>query len=557
MIHRKSIVFASCLTFLGLPLTSCGPAAAPAPTVRPAEAPAAVPAAKPAAPSPTPKAAPRQPRYGGILTTSMYADVPSLDVHQENTFLMNMVQSSYNNLVYYDPNDPEKIVGDLAQKWDVSADGLTYVFSLRKGVKFHDGRELTAEDVKFSLERLYNPPAGVRSPMKDTLRAIGSVAAPDRDTVRVTLKFQHAAFLDGLAGGQIVVFPKHVVEAKGHMKSDVVGTGPFKFKDYATGVAYEVVKNRDYFVPGRPYLDGVKYYVVKDDSTRLATFRTGQIKFMGPLVSTAGIKASQARIIEKEMPTAKVYRFNPLASRWFEMVTNKPPFNDVRLRRAVNLALDRQAAIKVLLDGEGEIGAQFAPSRWSIPGEELAKRPGYRQPKDADIAEAKKLLAEAGFPNGFKTRILARANYTEDIAVFSKDQLAKIGIELEIVVRESSVFLPLLDQLVFESVAQPIGLRTDDPDHMTRYYHSQGSTRWMGLEDKTVDDLFARQASAMDPAERKKILLELGERLFELAPNAPLFWSRGIMASWPEMEDFKPGISVYNNNKYAHVWLAK
>ncbi|MBI2906944.1 MAG: ABC transporter substrate-binding protein [Chloroflexi bacterium] len=552
---NRLLVSLSCLTVLGL-LVGCTPAAAPAPT---AKAPAAE---APKAPAPTPSPQPpaptaRQPRYGGVLTTSMYADIPSLDVHQENTFLMNAVQSAYNNVVQYDPNDPQKIIGDLAEKWDVSADGLTYTFLLRKGVKFHDGRELTAEDVRYSLDRLYNPGPGIRSPMRDNLRAISALEASSSETLKVTLKFQHAAFLDGLANGQIVVYPKHVVEAKGHMKNDVVGTGPFKFKDYASGVAFEVVKNQDYFVPGRPYLDGIKNYIVKDDAARLATFRTGQIKFMGPLISNSGIKPSQARVIEKEMPSAKIYRFNPLASRWFEMVTNKPPFNDVRLRRAMSLALDRQTAIKVLVEGEGQIGAHFTPSQWAIPKEELEKRPGYRQPKDADIAEAKRLMAEAGFANGLKTRILARAGNTEDVAVFSKEQLAKIGVDLEIIVRESSVFLALLTQHVFESVAQPIGLRTDDPDHMSRYFHSQGAMRFMALEDKAVDDLYAKQASILDVAERKKVLRELEERLFELAPSAVLFWTFGIMASWPEVEDFRPGISVYNNNKYAHVWLAK
>ncbi|MFH1487093.1 MAG: ABC transporter substrate-binding protein [Chloroflexota bacterium] len=584
--RRKNLfLVVSLLTVLGLLLVSCAPTVAPTPTPKPAapaakpaaptakpaapaptkapapaatKAPAAAPTPKPAAPAPSPKPAGDQPRYGGILTTAMYADMPSFDVHQENTFLTQCTaQPCYNNVIYYDPQDPEKIIGDLAEKWEVSSDGLTYTFHFRKGVKFHDGTPFTAEDAKLSLERLYDPPKGIRSPLQDFLRAIGKVEASDKDTLKVTLKFQYAPFLDAMALGQMVMYPKHVVEAKGHMKNDIVGTGPFKLKDYASGVYFEVVKNPDYFIKGRPYLDGIKMYLVKDDGTRLATFRTGQVKFLGPLVSSAGIKPSQARVIEKEMPQAKIYRFNALSSRWLDMVTNKPPFNDVRLRQAVSIAIDRQTAIKVLLDGEGEIGAQFSPSQWSIPKEELGKRPGYRQPKDADIAQAKKLLAEAGFPNGLKTRILARANYTEDVALYCKDQLSKIGIELELVVRESSVFLSLLNELVFETVSQPMGLRTADPDYLARFYHSKGATPWMGLNDKTIDDLFAKEASAMDPAERKKYLRQMEDRLLELAPNVILFWANGIMASWPEVRNFKPGISIYNNNKYADVWLAK
>lgn len=171
---RRDYVFLTtvCFTTLGLLLASCAPAA-PLPTAAPL---AETPASKPLAASPTPKPATEEPRYGGILNTTMNADMPSFDVHQEPGLLTQAtVQSCYSGLVQNKPSDPDKIIGDLAEKWDVSPDGTVYTFYLHKGVKFHDGSTLTADDVKLSLERIYDPPRGVVSPRKGTLSAIKQV----------------------------------------------------------------------------------------------------------------------------------------------------------------------------------------------------------------------------------------------------------------------------------------------------------------------------------------------------------------------------------------------
>ncbi|MFH1487170.1 MAG: ABC transporter substrate-binding protein, partial [Chloroflexota bacterium] len=270
-----------------------------------------------------------------------------------------------------------------------------------------------------------------------------------------------------------------------------------------------------------------------------------------------GLRPSQVRTIRKEMTHATVAQFAALSSRWLIILTTMPPFTDVRVRRAVSLAVDRQAAIKVLEEGEADIGTVFVPgSDWAMPEAELLKLPGFRQPKDADVAEAKKLLAEAGFPKGFKTKILARAKYTDDVAVLMKEQLAKVGIELELVVQESAVFLQQAYEQIYPMVAQPRGLKTSDPEQFSGYFVSGAPQNNMALANEDVDTLFAKQSRATDPAERKKIVRQLDEKLLELSPTVPLFWIRGNIAYWPEVKNYYRG-KVYSTNKFQDVWLAK
>ncbi|MFH1484805.1 MAG: ABC transporter substrate-binding protein [Chloroflexota bacterium] len=576
---RNPLLLVVCLTVLGLVLASCAPAAAPTPTPKPAPAPEkpapaatkpaaqpttpaaapkpAAPTPKPAAPSPTPKPSAEQPRSGGILDTTLNSDMPSFDVQQETGLLTHStVQSCYNGLLQFQPSEPDKVISDLAEKWEASSDGTVYTFHLHKGVKFHDGSTLTSEDAKFSLDRVYNPPKGIRSPRMGSVASIEKVEAPDENTVKITLKYPQSSIVSMLAVNQIAIYPKKVVEAKGDMKKTIVGSGPFMYKDYSLGTLFEVKKNPNYFIKGRPYLDGLRFYVIKDPSTMLAAFRTGKVKLMDPTLP-AGLRPAHARQIGEEMKQAVVVSYPSISARWLNMVVTKEPFTDVRVRRAVHLAVDRQAAVKVLLEGIGDIGTNFVPgSVWGLPEAERLKLPGFRQPKDADIAEAKKLLAEAGFPNGFKTKILARTKYTDDMAVLMKEQLAKIGVELEIDVQESAVFLDWIYKHTHAMVAQPIGVRLSDPDEFARYFQAGGGQSQTELDDAEVNKLFDEQRRAQDPAERLKIARRLEMRLLEVAASAPLYWAGSNIAHLPEVKDYYRG-APYCTNKYQDVWLAK
>ncbi|MBI2909580.1 MAG: ABC transporter substrate-binding protein [Chloroflexi bacterium] len=483
--------------------------------------------------------------------------MPSFDVHQETGIMVQTtVQSAYSGLLQFKPAEPEKILGDLAEKWEVSPDGTVYTFHLLKGVKFHDGSTLTSEDVRYSVQRIIDPPRNIISTRRSTLAAIKEVTAPDPDTVTITLKYAQGSFLPMLAVGMIVVYPKKVVEAKGDMKTDIVGTGPFMYKDYSLGSFFEAKRNPNYFVKGLPYLDGLRFYVIRDDSTRLAAFRSGRVNLVDP-TRADGLRPTQVQTIRKDMPEAVIVKYPALSSRWLDMVVTIPPFNDVRVRQAVSLAIDRQAAIKLLASGEADIGGVFVSgSDWATPEAELLKTPGYRQPKDADIAEAKRLLAEAGFPRGFKASILARASFSDDMAVLMKEQLARVGIQLELVVQDTTLFLTQLSKMAYPLVARPTALSLSDPDELSRYLVSTGGTNRLGFKNQEVDALFDKRSRAMDVSERRKIVRELEMKLIELAPVVVMFWQRGNVAHSPDLKNYFRG-SIYNSNKYQDVWLAK
>lgn len=549
----KPFLMANLVTILGLILAGCAPAAAP-PTDSAAKPTAASPA-KPTAPTAITKAAAEQPRFGGILTAVAWEDPPTYDVHQESNFVaQGMLQSFYSGLVQYDPSEPEKIIPDVAVNWESGSDGKTLTFNVRTGVSFHDGKELTPADVKLSLDRLRDPPKGVLSNRQPTLAPISDVEIFE-NKVKLTLKYPSASLLSMLAVGQIVIFPKHVLDAKGNMKHDIVGTGPYKLKQHNLGSTFEAVKNTRYFVPDRPYLDGITLFIIRDAGTRLAAFRTGRVKLYGG--AGPGPTVSQGEIINKEVKGASVIRFPGLTYRALLFNSKEPPWNDVRVRRAASLAIDRRAAVKSLTQGSGEIGGYFVPgTQWATAPEELVKLPGYRERKDTDIAEAKMLLAEAGFPNGFKTKLLASATLSRDLAVFLADQLAKLNITAEIEVVEHGVFATRMNRKQFILLAQPPGLRSAEPVEIGRYFVS-GCLSCGALEDKNIDDLFGKADQTLDTNERRKIAHELDRYLMEVVPSAIVYHGNESVAMAPEVRNYRPGLGWYNNNKYQDVWLAK
>ncbi|MDP2952308.1 MAG: ABC transporter substrate-binding protein, partial [Chloroflexota bacterium] len=359
-----------------------------------------------------------------------------------------------------------------------------------KGAKFHDGKPVTAADVKANFDRILSPPKGSTIPFAALYHALGKVETPDDYTVKMSLKYPQAAFLDMVALPYMVMFPKHILDAKGDMKKDMVGSGPFKFKEYVRGVSVEVVRNPDYFVSGRPYLDGIKTYVITDTAAMFSALRTGQVLMAG--VSQLEVGPAELEILKKEVPgIVTQVRAVPLLPSFVPNVKRKP-WDDVRVRRAVSLAADRQGALKVLAQGLGEMGSYNMPGLWGIPKEELLKLPGFRQAKDADLAEAKRLLAEAGYPKGFKVTIKPRqVKAMVDIAIYMKNELAKLGIEAAVEPVEAGAHKVLLLKGDFEATAFRDGSPGWDPDVIFGEYFVTGAGKNYGQwSDPKVDELF-------------------------------------------------------------------
>ncbi|MBI2908664.1 MAG: ABC transporter substrate-binding protein [Chloroflexi bacterium] len=548
----------------GLILAGCAPAAAPSAVPKPTTAPppaAATPAPKPAAspeakpiptsvgtPATTSKPAGAQPKAGGIMTISTRSEPPSFDMHTESSAIVQFpVGPAYSGLIQFDSLNPGKIVPDLAEKWTVSPDGLVYTFNLRKGVKWHDGNPFTTADVLLSLERLKK-----HATSGSGLVPVNTIEAPDDSTVKVTLRYSTSVFINFLAIAWSAMMPKHIIDRKGNMKNDIVGTGGFKLKQFSRGSFLELERNKDYYVPGLPYLDGLRTYFIADQATALAGLRTGQVHFIRTPLSDAA--AATVKETYKEASAGQVRN-----SQWraIYLPVDKAPWTDIRVRKAVYLAVDRQNSIKVTMGGQAELGSQIPEIIGGIPVGELLKRPGYRQPKDADVAEAKKLLAEAGFPSGFKTSTLYRKGTEyESAALFFRDQMAKIGIDVSIKTVDDATFYDIRDKRNYDTFThrRPVSV-LDADDILMREYRTGGNDNWSNISDPELDKLIDAQSKEQDPEKRQKLVREANEKIESLYISITLCWG-GYWRAWNnKVKDYKLPNAQYDDEKFTHVWL--
>jgi len=501
------------------------------------------------------------PRRGGVLLAVIGADPPSLDPHQESTFAnIELVAPLYSTLLQLDPYHYPKIIGDLATEWKLSPDGLTYTFKIHPGVKFHDGSPLTAADVKASYDKIISPPKGVRSVRRNAYAAVATVEAPDATTVVFHLKYPSASLLANLASPWNVIYPKKYLDQDpNYFKTHVVGSGPFKFKNYTRGSTFEGERNPDYFVKDRPYLDGYKFYISPETSVRAQAVRSGRA-----YIEFRDLPSAEVEAIRKQLGDKVAVQHTPMTGEWGIGINNtKKPFNDVRVRKALTLAIDRYTMAKVLapLTGLRYVGGLMRPgSDWGMPQADLEKLPGFGRDIEKSRAEARKLLAEAGYPNGLKV-VLKNRNVKlpyQDFAVFLIGEWRKIGIEVENRPLETAAwFSDGRDTGNFEMIVQPTVEFMDDPDQFLGRYTTGDTQNWGRFSDPQVDDLFSRQARAIDPVERKKLINQMETRVLENAYFMPgLWWSRNLV-HWTKVKNYIAPPNHYTNQKLQDVWLSE
>ncbi|MBI2907653.1 MAG: ABC transporter substrate-binding protein [Chloroflexi bacterium] len=561
---KKSFISGSSLAVLALLAAACAPAAAPTPAVKPTapaskvETPAAKPPAPPPAPSPTLKPTAQGPRYGGILTSWDSIEPEHLDIHQANSGgTLWPMGGVYNGLIQHNPLRPHNIIPELAESWEVSPDGKSWTFNLHEGMKWHDGKPFTAEDVKFSLDRMRDPPRGIVSPRRNLYKAVEKVEPLNARKVRLVLKHPSPSLLPALATGWAVMMPRHVIEARGDMKNEAVGTGPFKFVRYMAGTSLVVEKNKDYFVKGRPYLDGITWYLIKDPSVQFAALRTRRVLVSG--YGSSGLTPVQVEVAKREIPGVSVYEYGGGSGQTMVFNVTRPPFNDVRVRQAAVMALDQGEIIKAAVQGGARrTGPLGAPGEWTLPEQELYALPGIRKPSAGDIAEAKRLLAEAGFPSGLKTAFPFRsAARFGEVAQVVQDQVAKVGIDIGLQRIEAAAFPDFQRRRTWDMIQSSHRAGVNDPDEQLGYFVTGSPDNHSGYSDKMVDELYAKQSQTMNPAERKQIVNRLERWLMERVPIFRLFEWTMYVAHWPELKGYEGLETSMNNTRWAHVWLAQ
>jgi peptide/nickel transport system substrate-binding protein len=506
-------------------------------------------------------AATETPRRGGVLLAAIGADAPSLDPHQEQTFAtLQPVSPLYSTLLQIDPYSYPNVIGDLATEWNISPDGLTYTFKLRQGVRFHDGSPLTSADVKASYDKIVSPPQGVRSIRAPHYAAIASVETPNPSTVVFKLKYPSASLLANFASPWNVIFPKKYLDKDpNYFKNNAIGSGPFKFKAYTRGSTFEGERNPDYFIKDRPYLDGYKFYISPETSVRAAAIRSGRAWIEFRTFPDAEVEA-----IKKTLGDKVVVQDRP-ATGLFGIAVNHSmkQFQDVRVRKALTLAFDRYTGGRVLapLASLRDVGGLMRPgTEFAMSDAELQLFPGFGKDAEKNRAEAKKLLAEAGFPNGMKF-VLKNRNVRVpyiDFGVFVIQEWRKIGVEAEHRPLETaSWFADGRDKQNFEVIVNGLFGYNDDPDFFLERYTTGDTNNWGKFSDPRIDDLYARQARTLDPAERKKLIHDIQKLVFENAYHIPGLWWRRSVVHWAKVKNYIAPPNHYSNQKLQDVWLAE
>ncbi|MBZ0139682.1 MAG: ABC transporter substrate-binding protein, partial [Pseudorhodoplanes sp.] len=373
------------------------------------------------------------PKRGGILKFAVSAEPPNYDCHGATSFaFIHPVRPHYNTLLKFDEPSYPKVKGDLAQSWTVSPDGLTYTFKLKPNIKFHDGSAMTSADVKATYERIANPPTGVVSIRKAAYEDIAAIETPDPQTVVFKLKARNASMLTNFAS------PWDCIYSGAKLKDDpkfpeknVMGTGPFKFVEHAAGSHWVGERFADYFEKGKPYLDGYRAIFIRNTAARVNALQAGEVlaEFRGHS------PADQAKLVSAVGDKVNVHESPWICSLVVTFNTEKKPFDDARVRRALSLAIDRwqgaQALSKIAL--VRHVGGLLRPGfDLATSPADLVKLPGYGKDINKARAEAKKLLAEAGVKD-LKFKFLNRnvpMPYTP-VGVFVIDQWRQIGVIAE------------------------------------------------------------------------------------------------------------------------------
>ncbi|MBI5628102.1 MAG: ABC transporter substrate-binding protein, partial [Candidatus Rokubacteria bacterium] len=340
-------------------------------------------------------------------------------------------------------------------------------FFLRKGVKWHDGQPFTSKDVKFTFDMVRGAPDAQGklrlNPRKDWYANVEAVEAPDPHSVVFRLKRPQPSLLAMLASGYTPVYAAHVPPAS--YRTGCIGTGPFKLKEWRKGEFVEYVKNPDYFVKGRPYLDGLKYIIIVERGTRTAALQAGQLDVAMPGETTK----TAAEQLKKALPQLVVTPVATAVTDNIIMNAKKPPFDNPKVRRAVSYAIDRRALIQAVHQGAAVLGAAMAPRPygvWGLLDKDLAALPGYGKTEDMK-ARARTLLAEAGITpqNPLRVEMATRAiAIYVDMASFVINELKQVGIEASLKQIETAQWHAMATRGEYQIGANLTGLGVDDPD---------------------------------------------------------------------------------------------
>ena len=506
-------------------------------------------------------------KYGGTVRVSIISTPSSGSPHEESSIsTLQPFMPVFNNLVIFDQQDkvarPASIKPDLATEWSWSADNTVLTFKLREGVKWHDGKPFTSADVKCTWDMILEkrPSNWRKNTHKEWYGNLKEITVAGPYEVRFTLARPQPAILSFLASGWSPVYPCHVDGRVMRLKP--IGTGPFKVAEFKPNDVIRLVKNTDYWKPGRPYLDALEYRIMPSQSTRVLAFIAGQTDLTG---GTTTVNANALKDIRARVPKA-VCETNAGNVAATLLINHKaPPFDNLKVRRAISLALDRREFVKVT-QGDGRLGGFVMPPPygvWGLTPEQLEAVPGFGKDVEKNRAEARKLMREAGYgPNNkLKTTYMVRLSSETYLVGMSlvADQLRSIYIEGEIEQKDYTVLTAALIKGAYTMVFERPAASIDDPDNVFYEGYKCASVRnYTKYCNREVEAKIDEQSATLDPVKRKKLVQELDLKLQQDVARAVLYQGVSTACWQPYVKGYvRPTNGNYTHHRMEDVWIDK
>ena len=504
-------------------------------------------------------------KTGGTLKIVHRDSPPSASIHEEATnSTVIPFMAVYNNLVLYDQHVPQNslasIVPELAESWSWNDDKTNLVFKLRQGVKWHDGKPFTAKDVQCTWDMLQEKTEDRKlrkNPRQGWYHNLDKVTVNGDYEAVFHLKRPQPSMLALLASGYSPVYPCHVPTRD--MRLQPIGTGPFMVAEFEPNRNVRLVKNPNYWKKGRPFLDEIEYPIVTNRSTRLLGFIAGEFDMSFPYDVTIPL----LKDVQSQAPQAQCAVGPTNVSRNLIVNRDAAPFDNPKVRKAMAMAIDRQAFIDILSEGKGNMGGALLPQPegvWGMPTDMLRKIPGYGENLEQNREAARALMREAGY--GPENRLQVPVS-TRNIAVYRDpaviliDQLREIYIDGELDTVDTPVWHAKVARKDFSVGLNLTGSGVDDPDQNFYENYACGSERnYTNYCNKELETLFEKQSMETDIEKRKKMVWEIDRKLQEDIARPIIYHDRAATCWQPYVHGYTQMVnSVYNGYRFEDLWV--
>jgi peptide/nickel transport system substrate-binding protein len=509
-----------------------------------------------------------KPRYGGIFLSAGNEEILFYDMHQTSLGgIFAAVSPAYNCLIRTSPYDPkgQDIIPELAKTWEVSDGGKTITFHLHQGVKWHDGTPFSSADVQYTFERIMNPPKGMVSPRGPVFAAlIERIEAPEPDTVVIHGKGPSGLLLPLFANGWSVIIPKHITEKDpvNALKTTIIGTGPFRLKEPPTQSLWQYERNPDYFQKDRPFLDAIEIHLMTDPQALVAAVLSKRVfwsdAFPHPNMDrdmSQSAAQQNPHLIRSSNPMLLVYHLT--------LQSEKPPFDDVRVRQAISEALQREAF--------GELGTQsgavgtgnypFGP--WGMPKEMRNQLIGYGPDMAKRIAHAKELLASYEKEKGkidwkkIKAQCASNIKLSCENGQIMQQLLKKINVNIEL---QPMILTQMRGNEISGNYQMSLlgaAMNVDDPiDSFGQLFVTNGGRWYQRRSLPALDKLFEQQTFMADAEARKQVIWEMDKLAMNDAAYLILMWPEFFHVRWDFVKGWTQTPNLWSTNvRMDSVWL--